>query len=148
MIALLLALGAPAGTADSGGVTATWWFEANDLVVLLDAPSEGWVAVGFNGAPELANSRLVMAAVVGGAPIAEEHLARPPEHPRQRALSVRAAEETAGRTRVLVSVPRAPVVEGTMTLAPGASCGLTLAYSAEDDFGHHSRWRGLLEIVL
>ena len=107
MTALLLALGAPAGTAREGG-----------------------------------------ASVAGGAALAEEHHARPPEHPRQRSLAVRAFEETAGRTRVLVEVPRAPIVDETITLAPGAPCGLTIAYSREDDFSHHSTWRGLVEVTL
>lgn len=126
----------------------SWWFEGSDLLVYLDGPTSGWVAVGFNARPELANSRLVLAAVGPGGAVAEEHHARPPEHPRLRALEVRAAAEHGGRTRILVAVPRAPALAGTLALDPGVSCGLTLAASHHDDFAHHSAWRELLELSL
>lgn len=148
MSLLLLALGTPAGSAAAGGSRASWWFEPSDLVLLVEAPTEGWVAVGFNPEPELAGSRLVMVSVRGGTAVAEEHLAQPPDHPKQRDLVVRAFVEEGGSTRVLVAVPRAPAVAGTMRLEPGRACGLTLAYSESDDFAHHSRWRGLVPTSL
>lgn len=149
LVAMLAALGPASGSASAGGASATWWFaDGAPLVVLMEAPSTGWVAVGFNDAPTLDGSRLVMAAVVGDTAVAEEHHARPPEHPRQRALTVRAFEEGGGLTRVLVEVPVDGVVPGTLRLAPGVRCGLTLAWSVADDFTHHSRWRGLVEVPL
>lgn len=148
MTALILALGLPAGTASQGGVTAQWWFEESALVLYLEAPTTGWVAAGFNPTPTLAGSRLAMTAVRDGTPVAEEHLATPPDHPLQHTLVVRAAEEQGGRTRVVVEVPRQPTTQGALTLNPGVACGLTLAYSTSDDFDHHSAWRGLVEVAL
>jgi hypothetical protein len=143
VIGLLLALGPPAGVVSAGGAQVSWWFEADDLVVLLEAHAPGWVAVGFNQAPELANSRLVLAAVADGRAVAEEHHAVPPQHPKVRNLVVRAFSETDGWTRALVAVPRQPSISGTIGLHPGVPVAVTVAFSREDGFDHHSQWRGL-----
>jgi hypothetical protein len=148
LLTTMAALGPPDGFGAAHGVAASWWHQADAMVVLVEGPTDGWVVVGFNDHDALAGSRLVMAAITGGRAIAEEHHAEPPLHPRQRALEVLGFEEGPGITRVLVVVPRVAVTPGAVTLNPGVRCGLTLAYSAADDFDHHSTWRGMIGVTL
>lgn len=145
--AAVLALGDPHGASTAGGMDVRWWWQEQELVVLLDAPTRGWVAVGFGERETLAGSRLLLAAVRSDGAVAEEHRAEPPVHPFVRRLAVRAAEETSERTRVLVAFPRAAVAGGPQ-LAPGIRVGLTLAFSLEDDFAHHSVFRTLMPTAL
>jgi len=115
----------------------------------LDAPSEGWILVGFNrpGAG-LNGARLFFFALdAHGRLRAEEHIADPPGHaPRATGgccdqLRVVEARQRAGRTRTRFLLPRAPARGSDLVLTRGAPTELILAYGDSDDFDHHSRHR-------
>ncbi|MFN0251101.1 MAG: hypothetical protein ACKV2T_29770 [Kofleriaceae bacterium] len=147
----------PTRRADAGGMHVSWRWEDEQLHLLVRAPTTGWVAVGLNDRAELDGSLLIMCAVVSGAATptvrCEEHIARPPDHPSRRSLggrdqvhTVRGAERD-GATEIAVTMSVVPD-----TVAPplrrGQRVHMTLAWSAEKDFNHHSRMRTMVEVVL
>ena len=148
------ALKAPERHVAAGGMAFTWSIVGEHLVGRLEAPTTGWVAVGFNDEPALAGSRLVMSAVVDGALVIEEHVAQPPGHPTREALGGRsglvtaAGQERDGRTTVDLILHLDPGDGLTPALARGQAIHLTLAWSHEDDFGHHSAMRTAVDVRL
>ena len=55
------------------GMSASWTFQGNYLVVSLQAPTTGWVVVGFNNQDGLQNARLFFVKIEKGKGVAEEH---------------------------------------------------------------------------
>jgi hypothetical protein len=119
------------------------------------APTHGWVAVGVNTRPTLDGSVLVMAAVRQGVLVVEEHVAQPPNHPSRRSRggvdgllpgSV-GAETTAPTTTVRFALRLDTGDSFSLRPAPDAPLHITLAWSRDDDFGHHSAMRELVAVV-
>jgi hypothetical protein len=118
--------------------------EQDVLVVEATSPGQGWVAVGFHDAPDLAGSRLMMAARQHGTWVVEEHVPSPPMHPKRTWGAVATAgpcsrDETG--TSVTFRVPLNPKDPALATLRPGEPIWLVTAWSHDDDFGHHSAQR-------
>ena len=118
------------------------------------APTGGWVAVGLNDRAELAGSLLVMAAVRDGELVVEEHIAQPPDHPRRQDLGgtpglvSSEGHESEGATTVRFSLKLDTGDSVAPKLRAGDRIGLTLAWSRDDDFGHHSARRELVPVEL
>jgi hypothetical protein len=87
-------------------VTFRWTVQGELLHAEMSAPTTGWVCVGLSDSPGLWGSLLVMGAVRDGQAHVEEHVARPPAHPRRIDLEGRPGllafegEEREGRTTV------------------------------------------------
>lgn len=131
---------------EAGGMKFEWRFEGGKLLGTMRAPTTGWVAVGFNDDETLAGSRLIMARVVNGEVVAEEHIAQPPNHHDIRTLGApQTLSELRGRANGEVEIDFAldagAVQPSGLELRPGQRVWLTLAFSDDPDFGHHSRFR-------
>lgn len=121
-------------------VTLVWHVDDEVLHGQVQAPGPGWVAVGFNDQEVLAGSRLVMLAVRDGQVVGEEHRAEPPDHPVRGVIP---EENLVGRVdeRGLLVTFEIPLASPDLTLASGQEVYLTLAWSRDPDFGHHSARR-------
>lgn len=129
------------------GMEVVWRVEGELLTATVRAPTTGWVALGLHTRPGLDGCLLLMGAVVDGELRLEEHVAQPPRHPPRVSLGGRAglrggegvedAQSTTITFRVDLSVHDAVAP----TLTPGQPAWLTLAWSHEDDFNHHSARR-------
>lgn len=134
-------------------MTVRWWWEDDLLHFSLDAPTEGWVAVGLNGGSTLEGSLLLLCAVRERRAMCEEHIARPPRHPTRESLggTPRLVSWSGGEARGRTCIHVVTRVNGDAVF-PGARRGqavyLTLAYSESDDFDHHSRMRSAVDAVL
>ena len=125
----------------AGEMTVAWTVEADRVVFELAAPTAGWLAVGLNDRDDLAGSRLVMAAVSRDVARAEEHVPRPPKHPKVVDLTVLASEQVDGWTRISVALPLVSERADAPALAKGARVWLTVAWSHAPEFDHHSAER-------
>lgn len=129
------------------GTSFRSWHVDGRLVSTFTAPTLGWVAVGFNNHQQLKGTRFVIAAMIGGSLITEEHIAVVPDHPRIQELGLEASvEDVVGsvsnnETTIQFSLPHLPVDSANPTLSPGTSSYLMLAWSHHTDFSHHSAWR-------
>jgi hypothetical protein len=145
---------APLRQASAAGVTFEWRVEGEHLSGCLQAPTTGWVAVGFNTRPALDGARLVMGRVAGGHAHAEVHRADPPRHEARRAADgepllshVSGAPSSAG-TRLCFRMALRAGFAGDVSLRAEQATHLILAWSHEADFQHHSARREALEVML
>lgn len=136
------------------GVEFTWRHEADRVRGTLTAPTDGWIAVGFNEISSLRNTWFVIAAVSASPIRAEEHIALVPAHKNIADLGLEPGLEHVsgyyrdGRSRLEFSLPHTRPKRPSLRLDPGAGIYLMLAWSHEPDFDHHSAWRRHYDIVL
>lgn len=136
------------------GVVFDWRHKRNRLFARMEAPTTGWVAVGFNTETTLAGTRFVIATGSGPDMHAEEHVAEPPNHRRVEELGLTPAvadlalEIEDGKSRLSFSLPHRFADTPTPVLSPGQKSFLMLAWSLAPDFDHHSAWRRHFETTL
>ncbi|MEM8487890.1 MAG: DOMON domain-containing protein [Bacteroidota bacterium] len=137
------------------GIKFSWRFASGRLFCQLEAPTTGWVAMGFNTRPGLAGTHLVMAAVVDGNVFVDDLYIVGPGDPRRiealgGALDLQEVDgnETHQSTRISFSIPVAPTDNWRKKLTAGVTYDLLLAYSTHDAFEHHSRIRRHIKVVL
>jgi hypothetical protein len=142
---MALLVGTALGSEVQGAsVTFRWTVQGELLHAEMSAPTTGWVCVGLSAKPGLSGSLLVMGAVRNGQVLVEEHVARPPAHPRRLDLEGRPGlvafegEEREGHTTVRFTLRLA---DDDVVKLPRDQAWLTLAHSHEDDFAHHSAQR-------
>jgi hypothetical protein len=120
---------------------------------VLKGPGQGWVCVGFNIRGELAGSLLVLAALTPDGLRVEEHIAQPPKHPERSSLGGKPGLEMASGSQDETGTTlefRLKLVDDGLapSLVPGEEVHLTLAWSREDDFDHHSAEREMVKVIL
>lgn len=129
------------------GMTFQHRFVGDSIEFEFEAPAAGWIAVGFNSRNDIVGADLKMFAVTPAGPrSSDQYVVAAGRHPEKQALGATSKLETLeltemrGRTRARF---RTPVRGGRYDFAfePGREIWLILAWSAEDDFAHHSRVR-------
>ncbi len=143
-----------AATITDPAVSFTWAHSDAGLTCTLEASTRGWVAVGFNSERRLKGTRFVMAARTGDRVRVEEYIARVPARERVAALGLAPAVTEAvlthipGGSRLRVTFSERFRDQPALSLAPGRTTHLMLAWSHETDFDHHSAWRAHYDITL
>ncbi len=137
------------------GMTVRWYHTSRHVHFKMEAPTEGWVAIGFHDEPPLTDAYLVMGAVdYGTVIISEFYTHRPGDYQSIKSLDGtdqlgdRGGEETVRGSMFSFSLPLGEGDRHRKSLCAGQTYYLTLAYSREDDFQHHSMMRTALEITL
>lgn len=145
----------PIGTVSSGGITFSWAHIGGELRCHVQAPTTGWVAIGFNEVAELTGTRLVMGAFINGEAIVSDRTVVAPGDHRQiedvggvSDLSQPSGTERDGTTEISFTLPAATAHEWSHDLRQGTTVYLLLAYSVADEFDHHSRVRRHLTVRL
>ena len=141
---------------ETRGMTFKWRFEASGkLICQVEAPTEGWVALGFNTQPGLAKTNLIMAAVNGDeTEISDRYIHRPGSNSPiidlggQHAVEIIEAVEKQHRTVVTFSIPTTAIDAWHYALVEGERYHILLAYSVADAFDHHSIMRTHIEVRL
>jgi hypothetical protein len=139
-------------------MTLTWQFEVDRLRVLLIAPTIGWLAVGFNTQPGLTGTCLIMGAMLANQRVrVEEHaILQPGDHRSKNRLGLAdrvhsaAGYQNAGETQITFMLPLHASAgdDYSFDLVEGQPYHITLAYSRETDFNHHSMMRTEVAIRL
>ena len=138
------------------GMTFRWAFEGDRLQCQLEAPAQGWLAVGFNPKSGLTETSLIMGAVhADGRTRIEDHWIIAPgfhrpvtELEQSSALADVKGWQNAKGSSVSFSLPLKAASKFHHDLTIGDSYHLLLAYSRSDDFDHHSSMRSSIEIKL
>lgn len=136
-------------------MTVKWKIEAEVIHFEMEAPTDGWVAIGFNQTSSLTGTYLLMGRVKNGvAEVVEHYTAKPGSYqpiiqygvPSQTThISGTEAEKM---TRLKFVIPMAAASKYHKNLLPGTPWTLLMAYSLDDDFQHHSIMRTSLDITL
>ncbi len=144
----------PVSEVVDGDVTFRWRRQDGRLQGWLSAPTDGWIAVGFNTVPGIAGTYFLMASVAGERQKIEEHYAIAPQHVPiaelgwSKTVQMRDSNFQDGVSSVAFSIAERPPEKERITLTQGADVHLMLAWSREADFDHHSAWRKHFQITL
>lgn len=135
-------------TISKNKMTVRWQVEGDLIHFEMEAPTKGWVAIGFNETDQITGAYLLMGRVRHNKTEVLEHFTESPGnyHPLENYGIVNqvrniSGTEKDGRTTLKFSIPLTPASRYHKKLWTGKQWWLILAYSREDDFQHHSVMR-------
>ncbi len=135
-------------TAKVSGITFTHEVIGNRLHCTLEAPTNGWVGVGFNHKNSIVESDLLLFNIVQGKPSGTDlyvksfgNPVRDIDNGGKNNIHLVGGTESDSSTKVVFSIPMDSKDANDFIHVPGKKAWLILAYSVDDDFGHHSRVR-------
>ena len=145
----------PGKAIEVGGMKVQWEAVGDHWEFSLEAPTSGWLAIGFNHKNDIVGANLIMAAVINDRLIIEDQyvtgLGKHPEVSKLGAQPVAFAvssKEKNGTTQIVIRIPQKKMDRFHYDLIKGQSIWLICAYSQDDSFDHHSRMRKHLQITL
>lgn len=128
--------------------TDSIWFE-------LEAPTKGWIAIGFNDTAQLKGTYLIMGAIHNGTVTIEEHHTFSPGDYRSfsdlgidSSVTHKIGIEKNGRSKISFQLPVKSAHNFGKDLIEKKDYTLLMAFSREDDFRHHSSMRTSVNIKL
>ncbi|MDW3646953.1 MAG: DOMON domain-containing protein [Bacteroidia bacterium] len=145
----------PLQKVEKNGMLVSWEEKGEYLEFEVSAPSQGWLAVGFNEEEGLAGTHLIMAAVRGkSVHLSDRFILKAGDHRALSELGVGekleliSGEENASGSRVSFRIPKLSQDDYHKNLLPASSFHMLMAYSREDDFTHHSMMRTSVKITI
>ena len=137
------------------GMELEWHFAQELIWFEMSAPTEGWVAIGFNESQTISGNYLLMGRVQNGKSEVVEHATIAPGKYHKiedldgsnQILSV-SGKEIMGKTTLKFALPINALGPYRKDLKPANEYILLLAYSRDDDFQHHSMMRTSIKIKL
>lgn len=133
----------------------SWYYEKERIFIEMSAPTDGWIAIGFNTHLGTKGAYLLMGNVISGQLSVEEHYTLAPGiYKPITTLGARAQVAdvngmgNAVTTLLRFSLPIQSKSKYQKDLKEGARYTMIMAYSQEEDFQHHSMMRTSLEITL
>jgi hypothetical protein len=132
-----------------------WTYKSDRIFFEMEAPTDGWVAIGFNDKEGMAGTYLIMGNVIDGkASVVEHYTISAGNYKKLSALGVNNSvmdvqgAENKKYSKMEFSLPIKPSNKYTKDLSKNKKYIFLLAYSQEDDFQHHSIMRTSEEIIL
>ncbi|MEO1052848.1 MAG: DOMON domain-containing protein [Bacteroidota bacterium] len=130
------------------GMTFQYEIKNEQLEITLEAPTTGWLGVGFNTDNNIVGSDLLLFHIVEGKTEGLDMYVKGFGDPREDKLiggtddiRIISGVESAGHSKVRFSIPLQSKDQYDFKHVAGQDFWLILAYSVDDDFGHHSRMR-------
>jgi hypothetical protein len=142
-------------TITKNGMTVNWEFKDNRIYFEMTAPTDGWVAIGFNNIENITGNYLIMGKLEKDKVTVEEHYTISlGNYQSFNKLKINASVEnvegveTAKKTTIKFSLPIISNNKYAKDLNERSEYILLIAYSQEDDFQHHSIMRTSSKIIL
>ncbi|MET1416269.1 hypothetical protein ABVF61_28625 [Roseibium sp. HPY-6] len=113
----------------------------------MTAPTQGWLAIGFNASPGLKDAYFVMMRVENEQFQSSERISSGFDHAGVGELGLPAVliagsgSADAGKTSVSIQLPPHLPGPANVRLTEGHETHVMLAWSQSKDFAHHSAWR-------
>lgn len=137
------------------GMQVTWRHRGDRVHFTVSAPTSGWVGIGFNERDDVVGAHLILTHVLAGRAAAVEYsvLAAGDYRPitslgGSSGIADIAGDERNGVTTVHFSLPQVALGTRQRALSPDRAYFMIMAFSAEDDFAHHSRMRTSVAVTL
>jgi hypothetical protein len=137
------------------GMSVSWHIEGGKMHLKLMAPTDGWIAIGFNTNEELAGTNLIMAVVgTDKTTLSDRYIIAAGDHRPvedlggKSVVQLASSQEDESGTTVHFSIPLSSSDKFHHTLTVGKTYYLLMAFSQEDDFMHHSIMRTTVKIKL
>ena len=119
----------------------------------LEAPTIGWLAIGFNSENNIIGSDLLQFSIREGQVVYEDQYVQAMQvHPAdlsqggQSNVHILGGEEQSGRTRIRFRIPMHSGDALDFKHTRGREFWMIMAYSQSDDFDHHSTMRKHLKM--
>jgi hypothetical protein len=142
-------------TISKNGMTVTWYHQNERIYFGMSAPTDGWIAIGFNVSDDIKGTYLLMGNVVDDKPnVVEHYTVSTGNYKPITAFAVPSqvqhveGVESKKNTVLNFSLPVKAISKYQKDLLPGCKYMLHIAYSREDDFQHHSMMRTSVNILL
>lgn len=137
------------------GMQVSWSFEADQLMIVMSAPTTGWVTVGFNENPSTDGAYLLMGNIIHSKITVTEHYTLSPGNYKPFSqlgaaenISIISGKESSTQTTITFKIVFDERNKYQEQLQEGKSLYMIMAYSRADDFQHHSMWRESVKITL
>ena len=138
-----------------GGMSLTHRLVDDRVEFILTAPTTGWLGIGFNDRNNIVGSDLYLLHVVNGKATGQDMYVKAAGDPRLDQtlggtddLKIISGQEENNETTIVFSLPLASADQNDFQLEAGKDMWLILAYSAHDEFDHHSRMRKHIRFTL
>jgi len=136
-------------------MTVRWKMEKEYIYFEIEAPTSGWVAIGFNETTSLAGTYLLMGRIRNGKAEVVEHYTEKPGNYKpiadlgipNQVISI-SGDEKGNLTKLKFSIPISKSSKYHKQLSTESKWTLLFAYSVDDDFQHHSIMRTSVNIKL
>jgi len=118
------------------GMSVHWQNDGATLYVGLTAPGTGWLSIGFGPERQMQGANILIAAIVDGEIVIEDHYGNSPTSHRKDAVDhiIQAAgSEVEGQSIVEFAIPLASGNDQDKQLEPGTEVEIILAYHASND---------------
>lgn len=136
-------------------MTVSWEQQGDKISFFVNAPTNGWVAIGFNEASTLKDTYLIMGRVSHHKTEIVEHYVLKPgfykplkELKCPESVSDIIGKEQNRSAQIQFSLPIKALSSFQKDLKKGHEYHLLMAFSNHDDFKHHSVMRTSLKIKL
>ena len=133
----------------------SWNYQQDRIFFEISAPTDGWVAIGFNAGSDLTGAYLLMGRVVAGEVEVVEYVTLSPGDYRpittmgeQSQVAGIRGMGNAMTTQLRFSIPIQTSHAFRKDLSEGAQFTMTMAFSRSKDFQHHSVMRTSVEVTL
>ncbi len=140
---------------EKNGVKVHWHFGNDRIYFEMTAPTYGWVTIGFNTKSAMDGAYLLMGNVINTKVNLVEHYTS--SSGNYKAITQHGADpkvedvegaEHGNSTTIKFSLPIHASSKYQRDLSEGMEYVMTIAYSQEDDFQHHSRMRTSVNVTL
>ncbi len=140
---------------EKNGVNVHWYFENDRIHFEMTAPTDGWVTIGFNTKSAMDGAYLLMGNVINNEVNLVEHYTS--SSGNYKAITQHGADskvenvqgfENGNSTTIKFSLPIRASSKYQRDLSVGMEYVMTIAYSQEDDFQHHSSMRTSVNVTL
>lgn len=142
-------------TIQKNGMTVSWYYSQDRIFFEMNAPTNGWITIGFNTSSGTKDAYLLMGNIQQDrTELVEHYTLNPGNYKPITTLNAKAqvkdieGEEIGKQTTLQFSLPIKAFSQYQKDLKPGLEYNMILAYSREDDFQHHSMMRTSLPIKL
>lgn len=136
-------------------MTVSWYYQNEKIFFKMNAPTDGWVTIGFNTASGTKGAYLLMGNIIQGqSSVVEYYTVSQGNYKSIRSLGetpqvkdIKGNENSKGTT-LTFSLPINSTGKFQKELSERSPYTLILAYSQQDDFQHHSIMRTSVNINL
>ena len=139
---------------EKNGMQIQWKWEEETLCFQVFAPKDGWVAIGLNSKSGLTGTNLIMGSVKNKkVNISDRYILKPGDHQTMESLGSedllleKKGFENKKGTTISFKIPTQPNDKFHTKIEKGKEYFMLLAYSRDDDFGHHSMMRTEVKVI-
>ncbi len=140
---------------DVNGMIIKWEIKSDEVAFEMFAPTDGWIAIGFNSTNNIVGTNLIMGNSKNDKSIVEDqYVASAGVHKQIELLGGKSAinnflcSENKKGTTMKFRIPKKALDKFHYALKEGTKIWLICAYSEEDDFNHHSIMREHIEVII